>query len=86
MLGMWPQSRVPSFEVAFAVRYCTAPHLTLTHNFLSTWLGGPRGRLDPVRPLAGRQRCSPHDQAEPAFELTTFCLEGWCFTNCATYL
>ena len=67
MLGMWPQSRVPSFEVAFAVRYCTAPHST--HEFSSIRLGGPGGRLDPVGPLAERQRRSPHDQAEPGFEL-----------------
>ena len=83
MLGMWPQSRVPSFEieVAFAARDCTAPHLTLTHDFSLIRLGGPGGRLDPVGPLAERQRRSSHDQAEPGFDLATFCLEGWCSTN-----
>ena len=32
-------------------------------------------------PLADRQRRSPNNQAEPAFELATFCLESWCSTK-----
>ena len=38
-------------------------------------LGGPGGRIDPIRPLAERRWRSPHDQADPGFELATFCLK-----------
>ena len=81
MLGMWPQSRVPSIEVTFR----TAPHLTLIHDFSSIRLGGPGGCIDPIGPLAERQLRSPHDKAELGFELATFCLERWCSTNCTTW-
>ena len=88
MPGMWPNHGYHPLKFLFVVRYCTAPHLTLTHNFSGIRLDGPGGRIDPIDaigPLAERKRRSPHDQAEPGFELATFCLERWCLTNCATW-
>ena len=60
LLDMWHALPEPSIEVFFAV-HCTAPHLTLTHDFSSIRLGGPGGCTDPTRSLAERQRRSPHD-------------------------
>ena len=39
------------------------------HDFSSIRLGGPGGCIDPIGPLAERQRRSPHDQAEPGYDL-----------------
>ena len=75
MLSMWPQSRVPSIDVAFRCTILHSFHSNLTHDLLSIRLGGSGGRIASLRPIAGYRRRSPHDQTEPGFELATFCLE-----------
>ena len=56
MFGIWPQSRVPSIEVAFhsAIILPSAPRFP---GHLSGW-----GCLNPLGPSAEHQRYSPHEQ------------------------
>ena len=67
-------AKVYPLKLLFVLLYCTAPHLTITHDFSSIRVGGSAGCIDPIGPQAELRRRSPHYQAEPGFELATFCL------------
>ena len=71
MLGMWPQSRVPSIEVAFR---CTILHSSPSthHTRFLKHSAGWTGRLHgSYKPFAEGRRRSPHDQAAGRAEIRT---------------